>query len=371
MISSIGNSRKRVFAFNSKSISTQLKKIIALLLKSRREGSFWPKFKSVTESRWFNFYGTIVLVLFVLIFKGAGQGQDTLFSNLLKKTLEETSASVIIVSQSQNQLADINSLVALSGQDSGQGGGPETSNLDPSTVQENSLMASNPSTTDYINSFKADQVVEYTVQPGDSIGIIASDFGVSVDTIIWANNIRNPNVLSLGQVLKIPPVTGVIHTVKAGDTVASIAKKYKADPEKILSFNKLDDDKTLILGNEIIVPDGQLSGPKPSVKSIAQNSSGSGIYKPVGDGQCVAFVQAHGFANMHGNAYQWKKYINTPVPVAGGAVVFKGGRWGHIAIITAVKESSIQVVEQNFYGPYIIDHREISLTDRAIVGFIQ
>ncbi len=373
MLSSIGNSRKRIFAFKSnfclKPISTKLQKIIALLLKSQREGPFWPKFKSLTESRWFNFYGTLVLVLLVLVFKGTGKGQTTLFSDLLKSSIEETSASVIVISKSQNQLADINSLSALSGQNTGLGG--ETSNLDPSTIQENSLMASSPSATDYINSFKPDQVVEYTVQPGDSIGIIASDFGVSVDTIIWANNLRNPNSLSLGQVLKIPPVTGVIHTVKSGDTVASIAKKYKADPQKILSFNKLRNDQALEIGNELMVPDGQMSGPRSSIRSAAQGSGGHGIYVPVGDGQCVAFVQAHGYANYHGNAYQWAKYINTTVPVAGGVVVLKGGRWGHIALITAVKENSFQVVEQNYYGLYVVDHREISLTDRAIVGFIQ
>ncbi len=356
----------------SKPISKFLKNLKSLLLKSRREGSFWPKLKSFTESRLFNFYGTLILVLLVLIFKGIGNNQTTLFSNLLKKTIEETSASIIIISQSQNQLADINSLTALNGQDSGQGGGP-TDTLDPSTVQENSLQASNPASTDYLDGFKADQVIEYTVQSGDTIGSIAYDFGVSVNTIIWANNLRNPNSLDLGQVLKIPPVTGVIHTVKTGDTVASIAKKYKADSEKILSFNKLNEGKALVIGNEIIVPGGQLAGSKPSVKSLAKGSGGSGIYVPVGDGQCVAFVQAHGFpsSKFNGNANTWKRYINTPVPVAGGVVVFRGGRWGHIAIITAVKENSIQVVEQNYYGLYIIDHREILLTDRSIVGFIQ
>jgi len=311
------------------------------------------------------------LVLLVLIFKGtSGEGQTSLFSNLLKSYTEETSASVINITKPQNQLADVNSLTALSGQNLGRGG-EESNNLDPSTIQENSLMASNPSATDYINSFKPDQVVEYTVQTGDSIGIIASDFGVSVDTIVWANNLRNPNSLSLGQVLKIPPVTGVIHTVQTGDTIASIAKKYKAESEKILSFNKLSGDQDLVISNELIVPDGQFPGPKPSIKSYPKGSGGSGIYVSVGDGQCVAFVQAHGFANMHGNAYQWAKYINTQAPLAGNAVVLKGGRWGHIALITAVKESSIQVVEQNFYGLYVIDHREISLADRAIVGFIQ
>jgi LysM repeat protein len=356
---------------NLKTISTQLKKIVALLLKNRREGSFWPKLKSFTESRWFNFYGTLALVLLVLIFKGTSNGQDTLFSNLLKKTVEETSASIIIISQSQNQLADINSLMAYGGQ--GQGGTEST--LDPSTVQENSFQASSPASTDYIDGFKADQVIKYTVQSGDTIGSIASDFGDNMmDTIIWANNIRNPNALSLGQVLKIPPVRGVIHTVKPEDTVASIAKKYKADANKILSFNKISDDKGLIAGNEVMVPDGQLPGPKPSIKpSLARGSTDDshGIYVPVGNGQCVDFVQAHGFPKLSGNANTWKRYINTPVPVAGGVVVFRGGRFGHVALITAVKTNSIQVVEQNYYSPYVIDHREISLTDRSIVGFIQ
>lgn len=357
--------------FNLKTISKLLKNLKALPEKFGREGSFWPKFKSFTESRMFNFYGTLVLVILILAFKGASKESGTaLFSNLLKTYIEETSASVITVSQSQNQLADINSLAALGNQNLGLGGGSnDTPN--PSTVQENSLMASDPAATDYINSFRADQVVEYIVQPGDSIGIIASDFGVSVNTIIWANGLRNPNSLNLGQVLKIPPVTGVIHAVKTGDTVASIAKKYKADSQKILSFNKLSNGQALAIGNEIIVPDGQMPGVRPSVRQLAAGTGGHGIYVPVGNGQCVDFVQAHGFAKMSGNANTWKRYINTPVPVVGGVVVLRGGRYGHVALITAVKTNSFQVVEQNYYGLYIVDHREISLTDRAIVGFIQ
>jgi len=352
-------------------ISKLLKNLKALLVKFGREGSFWPKLKSFTESRLFNFYGTLVLVLLVLIFKGtSGEGQSSLFSNLLKSYIEETSASIINISQSQNQLAYINSLTALSGQNFGLGG-RDSNNLDPSTVQENSLQASNPASTDYINGFKADQVVKYTVQPGDTIGSIASNFGVSVNTVIWANNLRNPNVLDLDEVLKIPPVTGVIHTVQNGDTVALIAKKYKADPDKILSFNNLKSDQTLEIGSELMVPGGELPGPKLFVKSATKGSGGSGIYVPVGDGQCVAFVQAHGFSNLHGNAYQWTKYINTPTPVVGGVAVLRGGRWGHIAVITAVKLDSIQLVEQNYYGLYVIDHREISLSDRSIKGFIQ
>ena len=286
---------------------------------------------------------------------------------MIRKYVEETSAFIAINAMSHNQVADLTSLAVM--QDMGQGG--ESVDLELSTIQDSSFLSNNPVSLDYLDGFRADQVVEYTVQLGDSIGIIASDFGLRVDTVVWANNLRNPNSLSIGQVLKIPPVDGVIITVQTEDTVASLAKKYKSDPEKISSFNKLRDGQVLVIGSEFMLPGGEMPGPKPSVRSAAKSSGGSGIYVPVGNGQCVDFVQAHGFSRMSGNAYQWKKYINTTVPVAGGVVVFKGGRWGHIAIITAVKPNSIQVVEQNYYGLYIIDHREISLSDRSIVGFVQ
>lgn len=311
----------------------------------------------------------------LLVAKGMNNsGQDGLLATIMTKYVEETAAASV-VEPSQNDYADINSLTALSSQNTSQAGQQATSNLDSSTIQEDSLMAGNASATDLINSFKANQVVEYSVQSGDSIGLIASNFGVSINTIIWANNLKNPNSLTLGQVLKIPPVTGVIHTVRNGDTVASIAKKYKADADKVLSFNNLTPDQALETGNELIVPDGALPEPLPpvkvKVKSIALGSGASGVYVPVGNGQCVDFVQAHGFSNLKGNAYQWKKYLNTPVPVVGGVVVFRGGRYGHVAIVTAVKEGSVQVVEQNYYGHYVVDHREISLGDRSVVGFIR
>ncbi|KKR02648.1 MAG: Cell wall endopeptidase, family M23/M37 [Candidatus Yanofskybacteria bacterium GW2011_GWA1_39_13] len=197
--------------------------------------------------------------MFVLIFKGtSGEGQANLFSNLIRSYIEETSASIITVSQSQNQLADINSLTALSGQNLGRGG-EVSKNLDPSTVQENSLMASNPVATDYIEAgFTSNQIIEYTVQPGDLLSFIASDYGVSIDSILWANSLANANSIKPDQVLRIPPVSGVIHKVKSGDTVASIAKKYGATTDKILAFNHLEDGQSLELNEELIIPDGKI-----------------------------------------------------------------------------------------------------------------
>ncbi len=293
--------------------------------------------------------------------KGLSDKQD-IFTSVAHSYIEETAASVDTPSP-EPMLADISDLTALN-----------TASKAKSTpltasIQEYTLQASSPASTDYLDGFKVDQIIEYTVQGGDNISTIAEDFGVSVNTIIWANNLKNPNMLNAGQVLKVPPVSGVIHTVNDGDTITSIAKKYNADASKIVSFNEVDPDAILGLGDQIIVPDGQLSGPKVTIK--VTSTKGPSIYKPVGDGQCVAFVQAHGYAGMHGNAYQWARYINTNYPTVGGVVVFRGGKYGHVAIITAVKANSIQIVEQNYYGPYITDHREVSLDSKSIVGFIQ
>ena len=212
------------------------------------------------------------MVFLVLIFKGtSGEGQQSLFSNLIRSYVEETSASIITIAQSQNQLADINSLVALSGQNLGRGG-EKSNNLDLSTIQESSLMAHDPVTTDYIEAgFISNQVLEYTVQPGDLLSFIASDYGISMDSIIWANSLANANSIKPDQVLRIPPVSGVIHKVKTGDTVASIAKKYGATTEKILAFNNIEEGQSLAINEELIVPNGQIKS-SVTAKSSTQTT---------------------------------------------------------------------------------------------------
>ena len=308
----------------------------------------------------------------ILALWGSNADGQVPFLDSLRNNLVDDSVSLVGTTPHQAtelEMAELNS--AFTGS-TGEVADDTSSPSQSAPIMSNGSLASlTPPDSNFLDGFKASQVVNYSIRDGDTIGSIAEDFGVSVDTIIWANTLKDPNALSVGQVLKIPPVTGIIYTVRAGDTVASVAKRYNADPAKILAFNKLDDGQPLIAETELMVPGGELPGPKPSVKPSAKNSGGFGIYKPVGDGQCVAFVQAHGYPNLHGNAYLWANYINTLVPVPGGVVVFRGGRYGHVALITAVEPDSIQIVEQNYYGLYVIDHREVSLNDRSIKGFIR
>lgn len=103
-----------------------------------------------------------------------------------------------------------------------------------------------------------DRVIEYIVVDGDTLDGIAEKFNVSINTIKWANNLNNETVES-GQILKILPVTGIIHIVLKGETIYTIAKKYLTDVKKIIDFpyNTFSDDKYSLAGGQtIIVPDG-------------------------------------------------------------------------------------------------------------------
>lgn len=116
-----------------------------------------------------------------------------------------------------------------------------------------------------------DKTEEYKVQNGDTLSSIAKKFGISEDTIKWANNLDNVNQIKPGEKLKILPVTGVAHTVKSGDTVDSVAKKYQAEAQSVVDFpfNDVPDDFKLHEGQNLIIPDGQ----PPEVKAPARSRS--------------------------------------------------------------------------------------------------
>ncbi|MBU1179574.1 peptidoglycan DD-metalloendopeptidase family protein [Patescibacteria group bacterium] len=105
----------------------------------------------------------------------------------------------------------------------------------------------------------------YIVGKGDTLGRIAEDFGISLNTLLWANQLTARSYIRPGDKLTILPVSGVSHTTKKGDTLAGIASKYKADKDKILEFNHLADASSLQVGQVLVIPDGQIVYVAPKV----------------------------------------------------------------------------------------------------------
>jgi murein DD-endopeptidase MepM/ murein hydrolase activator NlpD len=116
------------------------------------------------------------------------------------------------------------------------------------------------------------QISTYLVKPGDTLSQIAQTYGVSVNTIIWANDLGN-SPIQPGQTLVILPISGVEHTVVAGDTLASVAQKYGGDPADIAGYNGLDPAAPLVVGSQIIIPNGEANGSSLSSGSVSGKSA--------------------------------------------------------------------------------------------------
>lgn len=111
-----------------------------------------------------------------------------------------------------------------------------------------------------------DEVIQYEVREGDTVSLVASEYGVSEETIFWENDLDEKSLIEPGEKIRILPVSGVAHKVVSGDTIYSIAKKYRANAQAILDFpfNDVGQDFQLASGDVIIVPDGAPpEAPKP------------------------------------------------------------------------------------------------------------
>lgn len=87
-------------------------------------------------------------------------------------------------------------------------------------------IASVPIVKNAASDNSGNKAIDYVVQAGDTLSTIASKYGVTTDTVRYANNITEIDNIQPGDTLTVPPVTGIMHTVTSGETVASIASKY-------------------------------------------------------------------------------------------------------------------------------------------------
>lgn len=124
-----------------------------------------------------------------------------------------------------------------------------------------------------LTSIKAERggILIYKVQKGDTLSSISSDFGINLNSIIWANNLKN-NKVTVGQEIIILPISGIYHEVQAGETVESIATLYSADSQKIIDFNYLENG-VVKAGESIIIPDGTLNASQIKEKSLSTSKS--------------------------------------------------------------------------------------------------
>lgn len=100
------------------------------------------------------------------------------------------------------------------------------------------------------------KVQTHVVKEGETVQSIAGDYGISAQTLRWANNMSNDD-LSVGKELKILPVDGIHYKVKSGDTYDAIVKKYGSTESQIVAINDLE-LSGLRVDSMIVIPGGNL-----------------------------------------------------------------------------------------------------------------
>lgn len=195
------------------------------------------------------------------------------------------------------------------------------------------LSEAGPSGTiaDIEDSRSGGQISRYVVHSGDSLSQIAKMFGVSINTIIWANDLGNGSTIREGQTLIILPVSGVRHIVKKGDTTKSIAVKYKADLGEVLNFNNLGVNAPLAEGDVVIIPDAELAAPPVRTSGTSLRNPVRGAGGPNYDGYYLRpLIGGRLSQGLHGyNGIDFAASEGTPVLAAasGEVIVSKNYGW--------------------------------------------
>ena len=239
----------------------------------------------------------------------------------------------------------------------------------------------------------------YEVKPGDTVSAIAAANNITVNTILWANDLDNVDSIMPGDKIFILPVAGLSYTIKKGDNIDSIANKYKADKDKIISFNSLPADGQLTEGEEIIIPDGTQettvqnpqnnsqngiarrqyatsTGGTPAVSGFRTLSGKAGTGHSFPYGYCTWYVAQRRYVPWGGNAGTWlyhaksAGYQTGKAPRVGAIMVSSESWWGHVAVVESVSGGSFTVSEMNYRGWAKKSTRTISSSNRVIKGFI-
>lgn len=198
-------------------------------------------------------------------------------------------------------------------------------------AEDGALISSGPIGRDEIAkvSVNTGEIRVHTVRPGETLSEIAEMFGVTANTIMWANDISRASAIRPGDTLVILPIVGVQHVVRAGDTINSIAKKYEGDTDEILEYNELASADELEVGQTLIIPGGAMHSAAVSKNQLSAepvkttgSATGGGLSHPAPG--AVKTQGLHGYnavdlAAGHGSAIR--------ASAGGEVIVSKSSGW--------------------------------------------
>jgi LysM repeat protein len=266
-----------------------------------------------------------------------------IFSFLAKENDEKVLAKVVDSSTSSNS-QNMPVLQAVVNRDPN-----PNKTIDGPLVSRNALVAEiGPAGTvsDIDQETTNTQISLYVVHEGDSLLKIANMFKVSVNTIVWANDLNKNEQLQQGQKLIILPISGIKYTVKKGDTIRGIVSKYKTDLDEVLQFNGLTLSTLISPGDTIVIPDAEPATIQTqgifNTKKVAINPTLHGADGPYYPGYFIRPVDTGRISQkLHGyNAVDIAVPLNTIVRAAAEGTIIASvmggwhGGYGNYVIIS-------------------------------------
>jgi murein DD-endopeptidase MepM/ murein hydrolase activator NlpD len=276
-----------------------------------------------------------------------GSADKTILSELIKSEFsqfEEDQQLIVETFDSESVISDVqqtylDNLSAFRPQAAVSMNSADDTGMDGSmaTIQDGGSIVRPDSATTQKTERQRTGNVDYTIQSGDSISTIAEEFSVSVATILWENDLSVYSVIKPGDVLTIPPVSGISHKVASGESVGTIAKKYDISEDSILEFNKLAEGGGLQVGQKLFIPGGKkisLPVPKPE-----KYTSGLSVLKDIVTAPSARPVPGNKMnwptaATIITQYFSWRHYavdiagpIGTPIYAADAGTVELAG-WG-------------------------------------------
>ncbi len=247
------------------------------------------------------------------------------------------------------------------------------------------------------------EIVKYKVQSGESISSIAYKFRVSTNSIYWANNFSKKHIIHPWDIIKIPPVSWVIHKVEKWETLLSIAKKYKISVDKIKKQNLIWTGEVVKVWEVLVLPWAEKYIPKPkyiktkriyTYRRKSYNSFSKYVksgwryvltpkpsYHKFYWGNCTWYVAKYKTVDWGWNAKDWvrnarKKWHPTGHTPKLWAIIVFNGRWynpryGHVWIVMDIKKNwDLIITDMNYRRLWEVTYRKISSKNRAIEWYI-
>ena len=244
-------------------------------------------------------------------------------------------------------------------------------------------------------------IVTHKIAEGDTVPSVAARYGVSDQTLKWANNLTS-DTLAAGAEMIVPTVDGVVYTIKEGDSLDAIAQKYQSDKARVVSKNNLE-LSDLAVGQRIILPGGVLpANEQPGYiaprRTMITNSgvavARSNPMYAIQDGNRYTYGYCTWYAynrraqigrpigSLWGNASSWvyaaasAGYGVSRGNPSVGDIMQNGGGAGHVAVVEEIyPDGGIRVSEMNYYGGgggwNRISERRLDASAAAAYNFIK